>query len=485
MAGELARRRPSLTVRLVDAGNDREVGALLDRDPRDPTTPGVRTMRRHGGSEDFPVPSGIGGSSLLHAGIALRGTGRDLAMWHARAGHRWSPGALTTLFDRLESGGDKDGRSTDGGKTDNGEGSGPLRHADPDRLPPAYRAFLAYCGRVFGTTGNLNDPASHGVGTVPGVGTAGSIATTARQYLGRDRRPANLQLTGESVVDSVELTAGRVSHAHVRHLPSGHSTRVEAGIVVLAAGAVASAEILLRSGIGSAARLAEVGRASVLDLPGVGAALRDHPVLWCEAAVDPAPGDPPWPWHAVLCRTTPEDPRLPDCSLELFHDFRLRQRDLWRHRVVLSHTQLTDVTPGSVSLVRTGDRLTTRVEAARPARESTTRLHTAHALGLHAESEFRAVGLRRPRLRPHPGAPAPDRAADGVRSAYHFHGTCPMGTDPAVAVTGTDLKVLGTSNLYVADASVIPGQFGANTHHATRAVALRAADEIDGALALH
>src|SRR5699024_5164509 len=51
---------------------------------------------------------------------------------------------------------------------------------------------------------------------------------------------------------------------------------LSADVVILAAGALASPELLLRSGIGPAGELAEVGVESVHDLPGVGKNLHDH-----------------------------------------------------------------------------------------------------------------------------------------------------------------------------------------------------------------
>ncbi|MBC7047326.1 choline dehydrogenase, partial [Salmonella enterica subsp. enterica serovar Heidelberg] len=49
--------------------------------------------------------------------------------------------------------------------------------------------------------------------------------------------------------------------------------------IVLCAGAVTSPAILMRSGIGPADALRALGIPVVLDLPGVGENLQDHPVL--------------------------------------------------------------------------------------------------------------------------------------------------------------------------------------------------------------
>ena len=62
--------------------------------------------------------------------------------------------------------------------------------------------------------------------------------------------------------------------------------------MILSAGAVDSPAILLRSGIGPAAELQELGIPSVVDLPGVGRNLHDHllmGVLWEAKQPVPAP----------------------------------------------------------------------------------------------------------------------------------------------------------------------------------------------------
>jgi choline dehydrogenase len=120
-----------------------------------------------------------------------------------------------------------------------------------------------------------------------------------------------------------------------------------------------------------------------------------------------------------------------------------------------------------------------RVQAALPGDFRSMRLFSDHAARLADQVEFRMLGLRPLCAVPFPSS-GPTRSGNNlrqlVRSAYHFHGTCPLGIDPATAVVAPDLRVFGTENLYVADAGVLPVQFGANPHHVTRAVALRAAE---------
>ena len=96
--------------------------------------------------------------------------------------------------------------------------------------------------------------------------------TTFGAYLSPGDRPHAVTIRSNAEVDPV-LIEGHCS-VGVR-LVDG--TDIRAGIVILAAGTYGSPMILMRSGIGPAGHLADTGIRAVVDLPGVGANLADHP----------------------------------------------------------------------------------------------------------------------------------------------------------------------------------------------------------------
>ena len=72
----------------------------------------------------------------------------------------------------------------------------------------------------------------------------------------------------------------------------------------MAAGAIGSPAILLRSGIGPKAALAGLGIEPAADLPGVGAGLADHPVTRLLLVPKPGSCDPQAPLAQVVLRYT-------------------------------------------------------------------------------------------------------------------------------------------------------------------------------------
>lgn len=104
-------------------------------------------------------------------------------------------------------------------------------------------------------------------------------------YLDPLRGLPNLRIVGNTLVDRLTFDGARVTGLEVIG-PEGRS-RIAADRVILAGGTYGSPLILLRSGIGPAAEVQASGIALVLDLPGVGRNLQDHPAI--AVAYEPYP----------------------------------------------------------------------------------------------------------------------------------------------------------------------------------------------------
>ena len=105
-------------------------------------------------------------------------------------------------------------------------------------------------------------------------------------YLDVARRRTNLRIQGNTMVDRVEFTG-----TTVRGLSAdlgGVAARWTAGTVILCAGTYMTPAILQRSGIGPSHELRRLGLEPIVDLPGVGANLRDHPMIDVSFAAEDA-----------------------------------------------------------------------------------------------------------------------------------------------------------------------------------------------------
>jgi choline dehydrogenase len=110
---------------------------------------------------------------------------------------------------------------------------------------------------------------------VPSNALDGRRVSAADAFL--DRPGPNLTVWTDCVVHRVLIAGGRAAGVDVHR--DGVAHRLAADRVVLAAGAIGTPTLLLRSGIGAAGALRAAGTPVAADLPGVGANLRDHPVV--------------------------------------------------------------------------------------------------------------------------------------------------------------------------------------------------------------
>ena len=271
------------------------------------------------------------------------------------------------------------------------------------------------------------------------------------------------------LVDRVEIRGERA--VAVRLAAPGQ--RIEAGMIVLAAGAYGSAPILLRSGIGPAEEIREAGIRPVLDLPGVGRGLIDHP--GASLAIVAPVGSPTRPVYqsVVTLRSRGADPEgAPD--LQLFAP------GAWGSE--MSPTGLVASLVASVVRPVSRGRLWLRsADPADPPRIVLGHLREDHDLRrmIEAMRELHRVASTPPLaalagpdtvLSPGPEVWEDDESLGAwlrasVWTYHHPVGTCRMGPDPdSGAVVDPSGRVHGVEALAVVDASVMPDIPSANTN---------------------
>ena len=418
-----------------------------------------------------------GGSSAINHQIVIRGAPEDFDAWAAAGNDEWSYQKTLPYFRRLENDADihDDFHGTDG----------PIpvwRHAREDWLP-LHAAFYQACRDAgFPDDPDMNHPDSTGVGQVPLNNPGGVRMSTAITYLDACRHRLNLTIRANVTVRRVVFDSNRATGVAVES--NGESFTVDGDQIILAAGAIASPQLLMLSGVGPADHLRAVGIEPVHDLPGVGQSMKNHPSVSIVYRSQPENHLPPdAPRNQVGLRFTatgsterndiqvqpttsyPESRTAPDirvgCRLEYPYSEGL---------LTLTSPDV-DVQPRLDFRFLTDQRDTERFRDA-----------VRRTCAIFEHPAF--ADLLAERLSPTDADLADDDSLDAwlqqnAGIAGHTSVTCKMGpsSDP-LAVVDQYCNVHGLRNLRVIDAAVMPDIVRANTNATIIMMAERAADFI-------
>lgn len=263
--------------------------------------------------------------------------------------------------------------------------------------------------------------------------------------------------------------------------------------VVLCAGSVDTPRLLLLSGVGPAAQLAEFGIPLVADVPGVGEHLLDHPesvIMW--EATGPLPGQGVMDFDAGLF--VRRDPSL--ASPDLMFHFGTVPWTLNTGRLgYFAPEHGISMTP-NIPKPRTSGRLylTSPDPDVKPALDFRYFVDDGYdeAVLVDGMKIGRKVAATEPLARwiAREVAPGPDVVTDEELSAYarsvahtvyHPSGTCRMGSlaDPLVVVDPA-LRVRDVSGLRIVDGSIFPSMPTVNPVITTMMIGERAADLLKG-----
>jgi choline dehydrogenase len=233
----------------------------------------------------------IGGSSSTNASNALRPPRQDFDQWVGLGNDRWSWEEVLPALRAMED-------DPIGGERHGTGGPLPVRRFTGGALRPIFADLLEAAGRAgHAVVDDLNGTDAGGAGPVPLNQVDQVRQSTNVAYLNAARGRPNLEIRGDALVDRVELSDGRASAVVL-----ADGERIEADVVVLAAGALASPGILMRSGVGPSALLERLGVDVVRRLEGVGRNLRDHPMVYPTFALTEAAGPPAPPLQtAIAC----------------------------------------------------------------------------------------------------------------------------------------------------------------------------------------
>ena len=219
----------------------------------------------------------LGGSSAVNAAVAMRARPADFARWAARGVQGWSFDDVLPTFKDLEN-------TPTGDDAWHGRcGPFPIRQTTMEDNTPSMQAFVRAAEAIgLARVSDFNGAVQEGVSPYPLNVIDGRRINTAMAYLTEEvRRRPNLTVVGNAEVNIVTFTGRRATGVR---LVTGQT--ITADHVILSAGAFGSPAILLRSGIGPASHLQDIGVPVLICAP-VGERLQEHPFYYNVYALKP------------------------------------------------------------------------------------------------------------------------------------------------------------------------------------------------------
>jgi choline dehydrogenase len=310
--------------------------------------------------------------------------------------------------------------------------------------------------------------------------------SAADAYLAPVLGRMNLHILTDALVHRIVVDDGVATGVEYAH--GGADLRATARReVILTAGAIGSAHLLLLSGIGPAGQLREVGVDVVLDLPGVGANLHDHPLSTVVYGTEGGPlGNPDnILGQAIGLIETEHATDGPDLQILLTNvPWCAPSLNTPKAGFSITFAAMTPQSRGRLWLASPDVTIGPLIDP--------------NYLGVERDVEVMAAGLAIARqigeadalkdwhgteVQPGPAAHDAGSVREYLKRSllvyFHYAGTCRIGTDET-AVVDLDLRVRGVERLRVADASIMPSSVSANTNATVYAIAERAAELIAG-----
>ena len=460
----------------------------------------------HLGSRRMATPRGkvIGGSSSINGMVYVRGHARDFDRWAEMGADGWGFADVLPYFKRME--------HSHGGQGADWRGSdGPLHITRGPRSNPLFNAFIE-SGRQAGypVTPDYNGQAQEGFGPMEATIWKGRRWSAANAYLKPALATGNVHIT-RGLARRVVMEDRRAVGVEV-DTAAGRQVIRAGREVILAASSINSPKLLMLSGIGPAAHLAEHGVEVIADRPGVGANLQDHLEIYMQfAAAQPVTLYKYWnlfgkAWVGTQWMLTGgglgASNQFEACGF-IRSKAGVEYPDIQYHFLPIAVRYDGKAAAGGhgfqahVGPMRSKSRGAVTLRSGKP--EDAPVIRFNYMSDPEDWEDFRAcIRLTREifgqdamkpfvkhEIQPGPGVVTDDQIDAFIRehaeSAYHPCGTCKMGrADDPMAVVDPETRVIGVDGLRVADSSIFPQVTNGNLNGPSIMTGEKAADHILG-----
>lgn len=450
---------------------------------------------------------GLGGSSLINGMCYIRGNAMDFDGWAQAPGlEDWAYANCLPYFRKAE--------TRDIGGNDYHGDQGPVSVTTPKPKNNVLFHAMVEAGVQAGypRTDDLNGYQQEGFGPMDRTVTSkGRRASTARGYLDQARARKNLTIVTHATTDTIEFE-GKKAVSVKYYLGKHQQVQVAKARkeVLLCAGAIASPQILQRSGVGPKAVLAQFEIPPVHYLEGVGENLQDHLEMYlqyeCKQSVSLYPAlkwfNQPMIGAQWLFKGTGIGASN---QFEAGGFIRSSEKFAWPNiqfhflPVAINYNGSNAVNQhgfqAHVGSMRSPSRGRVQIKSRDPHQHPSILFNYMSCE--QDWEEFRAAIritreiMAQPALDPYRGeeiSPGKHIVTDEqldqfvrerAETAFHPCGTCKMGSDEMAVVDGEG-RVHGIDNLRVIDASIMPLIITGNLNATTIMIAEKIADKIRG-----
>jgi choline dehydrogenase-like flavoprotein len=235
------------------------------------------TPQAHLGGRQHDIPQGnvLGGGSSVNAQVYMRGRPSDYDAWESElSGENDNPGwGWKDVLPHF--------RGMEGNNRLNNDlhgSQGPLFVSDAGYIDDISRWFVQ-AAQSLGEPYNhdFNGPSQRGVGFYQFMNRRGKRSSAAYAFLEPLENNPNLTIRLQSRARRILIENGRAVGVVYRDSAGADRTVYTDGEIIVASGALSTPQLLMLSGVGPAEHLRAHGLDCLVDLPGVGAKLIDHP----------------------------------------------------------------------------------------------------------------------------------------------------------------------------------------------------------------